>query len=481
MRGTTVKDPVEPIRLPWLLLLALGLLAAGGCTGQALLDAQSGFRRGNLTVARASIADYVADSRGSADEVIARLEQGTILRAGGEFDRSNAALAEAEQAIERLDRRPEVSLSAETLAAVSNLNVLPYRGYHYDRVMLNAYRALNYLQLGDLEAARVELRRTFERQSAAVEHYAEQIEEAREAARRADTAGVGPDYDVDRALRHPRLERQLERVYGEIGPFDPYAVYVNPFAEWLQGVYYLHVPADSADLERARLALRRVAGMIEANPHIDDDVAAAEAAGQGEALEPVTYVIFETGTAPHREPVRIDIPLFLINDTVDYVGASFPTLEPNPHYVRQLEVRTEEGLYRTALLADMDRVIRQEFHHELPVTVIKTLIAAGTKATAAYGLNRATRGDETLNALVRIATTLYQYSVNQADLRTWGTLPKQFQYARFRTPADRRLALRAAGRSAGEIELLPGRVNVVYVKSIRPGDELRIWQFLLRK
>jgi hypothetical protein len=129
----------------------------------------------------------------------------------------------------------------------------------------------------------------------------------------------------------------------------------------------------------------------------------------------------------------------------------------------------------------MDRVIRQEFHHELPVTVIKTLIAAGTKATAAYGLNQATRDEETLNALVRIATTLYQYSVNQADLRTWGTLPKQFQYARFRTPADRRLALRAAGRSAGEIELLPGRVNVVYVKSIRPGDELRIWQFLLRK
>ncbi len=47
----------------------------------------------------------------------------------------------------------------------------------------------------------------------------------------------------------------------------------------------------------------------------------------GQPVTPTTYVIFETGVAPVREQIRIDIPLFIAGSRdVPYLGAAFPVL-----------------------------------------------------------------------------------------------------------------------------------------------------------
>lgn len=494
MLGLFRKPPCHSLsfghRVLWV-LPAVVLFA--GCNNATLRDAQQSYRLGNLPLAETQIDAFVESDGEGGNRIIAYIEQGSIRRAQGQYAASNASFAIADAAIEKIDSRAEVSLSGETFAAVTNLNTLPYRGYHYDRVMLNTYRALNFLEMGQRDAARVELRRAYERQREAVAANAQRLAEAEAEAQKSKKAG---DYDADRARQDQTFRSGFDQQYAGLDKYAAYADYVNPFTEWMQGVYYRGEAADGSDLEWSRKAFERVAGMAPDNDYVREDFEAAQRLSAGGPLEPTTYVIFATGTAPSRGEVRLDIPLFIVSGKVDYVGANFPRLIENDAYLRSLQVRTPQGTYPTQLLCDMDQVVGREFKNELPIVITKTLVAAGTKATLAYiardAAERSSSGD--LALIVRLAAIAYQAVLNRADLRSWSTLPKQFQIARFPTPGvssslppqdqlrsnnTGTISVAAAGRPAVEIALLPGEINVVVVRSINPTTPFVISQFSL--
>lgn len=465
-----------------------------GCAQESLSKAQRAYRQGNLRAAEKHIDAYVKHHGDDTHRVIAHLEQGSIRRDLGEIRASQASFDIVDEAFTQIDRAPDVSLSRETLAAFSNLNALPFRGTYADRVMLYTFRALNEMELGNPDRARVELRRAYERQVEAVDRNAKKIEEAQAAAK----PGKSQGYDAERARRDPGFQAGLGSQYAGLDQYRGYGDYANPFTEWLQGIYYLGEAADGSDIERGRKSLSRAAGMAPGNPFLELDRQMAERIAAGGPIPAVTWVVFATGTAPLRDEIRIDIPLFLIAGNVDYVGANFPRLVENNNYVRSLTARpigndSSHG-ETTQLLCDMDQVIGQEFKNQLPVIITKTLIAAGTKAAAAYALQETfDHHDANVALIVRIATTIYQVAANQADLRTWGSLPKQFQIARMTTPASGKIILDFAGFSPAAVrgatvtggrlavELLPGRFNVIMVRSITPTSPIRISQFSLGK
>lgn len=451
-----------------------------GCTSGSLLKAQEAFRHGDVDLARTHIDRYVAKDGSGKDRIIAHLEQGLIRRAGGDIEGSNESLGVADEAIDSQEDQPDVSISRETLAATTNLNMLPYRGTNYDRIMLSTYRALNDLDLGNKDAARVELQRAYERQREAVQRNQKRIEKAEEAATKND-ANDGSSYDVNRAKKDARFNESLKAQYGDLDRYQAYADYVNPFCEWLQGVYFMAEGADGADLERARKSMERVTGMVPDNPFAKQDLATLEQASKDGTIPAVTYVVFATGTAPRRGQIRIDIPLFLVTDQIDYVGVNFPRLIESNDYLTPLQIDADSQTVSTSLLCDMDAVVGQEFHSDLPVIITKTLISAGTKALIAHGLREATKRQDSWLAIgTRVAATIGQAALNQADLRTWNSLPKQFQYARFPTPASGSLALRSRTGTV-PVSVEPGRINVVMVRSINGYAPLQVSRFVLGK
>lgn len=84
--------------------------------------------------------------------------------------------------------------------------------------------------------------------------------------------------------------------------------------------------------------------------------------------------------------------------------------------------------------------------------------------------------DWTVRLAMKLATAALQYGTNEADLRTWTTLPKYFKYTRFPTPADRKVTVRS-GMSTVTVDLVPGKVNVITVKSINSVTPLFVDQF----
>ena len=459
-------------------LVALVGVIFGGCES-GVLDAQGLYRSGDIRGADTMIRQIAPKAEDGPDALLVQLELGHMLRATGAFEESTAAFVRADEMIAADDENPTISLTDEGFAALTNLSTLPYRATEYDRVMVSVYRALNYLSMNDVEGARPEIRGLYFRQVEAVQRNEKRIDEAEAAAEKARESDDG--YDVERAMDDPVFAREYRAVYGDLARFEPYADFVNPFAELLQGIYYLGAMADPNDAERARTAFRRTLGMAPENPFLPADIEAAEAAGRFETLEPTTWVVFATGVAPARDQVTINIPLFLFSNEVDYAGASFPKLVFDPRFAPTLVVETSEGEGSTALVCDMDRVIAADFDNQLPVIVVKTLIGAATKVAIAWGANEATEGTDWVNALVRLGILFYQLSQNKADLRTWSTLPKQFQYARIPTPEDGLIELRPAGRSSGRtVEVEPGHMHLLYVRSIRPGTGMIIHNVQLR-
>ncbi len=441
---------------------------AGGCQGYKA-NFISAYRAGNYPIAEQDLLQEGGDairSVGHRDRLLFLLEQGAVTRTEGNLQASSQALDDADKLFQEYDRKADVRIGRSVIATMSNLAAVDYEGYGYDRIMANAYKALNYMELGNLDYARAELKRVA---------YAQQLIERRKASKIRDAEDARReqgDTDVNRTMNDPSFKAKTSELYGNLPNNSAKAVYANAFAEYLQGIFLLHA-GDASDHEVGRVALRSTLSMID-NEFVRQDVELADRISNGEPVPPMTYIIFETGIAPKRVEVRIDVPIFIFNmmahDTgVDYVGVAFPRLVDEPGGMPFLNVRTASGTVSTQMLVNMDSVIGREFKDELPSVITKTLISAGVKVAAAYAANRATNNNVYANILTRVATTVYQASVNVADVRTWRSLPKMIVIARVPTPDDGQVNLMSPmGYPAATVRVQPKMNNVIWARG--PGD-----------
>jgi hypothetical protein len=163
------------------------------------------------------------------------------------------------------------------------------------------------------------------------------------------------------------------------------------------------------------------------------------------------------------------------------VGAAFPQLKFNSDYVGALGITAGGRSLSTATVASMDSVVANDFKNEWPTIVTKTIITTATKAIIQATVQKQLddRAGAFGSLLGKVAMTVINMSTNIADTRAWTSLPKEFQYARLATPADRQLTI-TAGASTQTISLEPGSVNVVYVKSTATASPLLVSQFVLK-
>jgi hypothetical protein len=453
-----------------------GLLATGCRTYEQKNKVILYWQEGNLTNAIAEAQVEADKNANNKDAIIWRLEQGAVLRAAGQYADSNDAFDKAEAKIDDYAQKAKVRVGQEAGALLSNQAELDYEGRSYDGIMLDTYKALNYLALGQADKARPEIIRAYQRQQDAVEANKKRIAEVQDEADQ-NTNSVA----IKKAQDDPKFQAQMQGTnYANLNGLKAYVDYVNPFTVYLDGLYFLTHAADTSDLERARKSFERVCSFAPDNSYVKQDLAVADGMIHGQPLPSLTYVIFETGCAPERGQIRIDIPIIV--SKVSYVGAAFPTLELQENYLPSLTVTANGVNAATTLVASMDGVVATDFKNEMPVVITKTIAATIVKAVAAYAANDAARqgGGDLGGLFMQIGTAVYQMAVNIADERTWTTLPKEFQVARIPTPADRRIELTAPNGVKTSVTVGAGMVNMVYVKSINASTPLRVSQFKLK-
>lgn len=470
-------------RMALVVLSAVSLLTGCQTYQQKTSETKSLWSSGNLEAAAADYTTKADKAQGGKDALVYRLEQAMALRAAGKIAESQAAFQQADDLINRYDEKAKMSVSRETGALLSNQANLPYTGRDYDKVLVSAYKALNHLQLGEAEKARPELLRAYQRQQDAVDNNRKRIERDQKEIESAAAEKSGEYQSVQKAQTDPGVRGEMSKRYGALDQLKAYADYANPFPVYLDGLYFLSFSTGGSDLERARKSFERVQGMSGSNKYIDADKALTEKAANGEPVPPRTFVIFETGIAPHRDQFRIDIPLLIVGaNRVPYVGVALPTLEFNPNYIAPLSVSSSAGTESTVPLASMDSVIGQAFRNELPTIVTKTLMSTTVKATAAYFVNKTAeeQGGSVAGLVSMLATAATQAAVNISDTRTWTTLPKEYQFCSFPTPVDGKLRVSAPNTQQAEVAVDPKSTNLILVRSVSPLSPLVVTAIRLK-
>lgn len=92
----------------------------------------------------------------SGDQLVYLLDYATTLQISGQYQESNKFFFKAEKLAEEQDYH---SVSRVTGSLLLNEEMKQYKGDTFERIFINAYLAMNFLELGDLDNALVETRR----------------------------------------------------------------------------------------------------------------------------------------------------------------------------------------------------------------------------------------------------------------------------------------------------------------------------------
>ena len=101
----------------------------------------------------AALSDIEKESKSKKDRVLYLLNKGMVLRMKRDFVDSNVAFEAAKAEMNRLYA---ASVTENALSVMVNDSMVSYSGDNYERILLHLYMALNYLELGQPDSARVE-------------------------------------------------------------------------------------------------------------------------------------------------------------------------------------------------------------------------------------------------------------------------------------------------------------------------------------
>lgn len=378
-------------------------------------------------------------AHGTGDELMWQLEDGLFRFSRGRFDDSIRAFNEASRLMREYDERPDLSVrdaGAEAGSALLNPNVLPYKGYTRDRILVPFYRALAYLGKHDEAGFHVELQRMREAQRDASVQHAKSIEaERQKLAGEQKKAHTG--ISEARITSDPNYRAATKTMYETARA--AYGNYLNPAAVFLSAIGYLR----RNDLENAYVDFKRLYEALPNEPFIQQcyvTILRRTARAVPEALRNVSplsadlgrgmvYVIFANGRGAAFRQIKINLIV---------TGFAFPVCEYYPAPFRGLQVTGGGRESATFRLADMDAILSQEHTELLPVRITRIVVSYAIKeAASAAAVALAWNADPLAGALTLAGTSFYKQVFNTADTRNWELLPKEFQFAGIPMPKDR--------------------------------------------
>ena len=354
------------------------------------------------------------------DQLLAMMDEGMVLHAAGKFEESIKVLAEADKLSERLDF---TSVSEEAKVLLSSERERAYRGEDFEKLMISTLQALNYAQLGKDEDALVEVRRVNERMQRMINEEKKPYEQL--AVARYLTAVLWEDQGhADDAFIDYNFANKLA---GDLGSL----------AEPLVRL------AKETGREQDFRALRKQYPWVQPQPLGKDE---------GQIL-----VVLEAGKAPVKTNGSV-------SGGPKAEVIAIPVFRDRP-WIRQSQVVLDGDANTTVqptTITSLEQVAKIHLNYRIDGLVARQFGALAIRTGAAVGVGQAT-GSEALGVLTFLALSY----VNQPDLRSWMSLPAEFQLARYRVPAGMHRLTVVAGGGAREVQVdvRPRRVTLVVLRS----------------
>jgi len=431
-------------------VLAFVLLAGCGPSVNRYLLIESSLRANDPKGADA-VVQQAEKEYGEKSLVLYGMDRGMTLHLAGDYQQSNTVLEQAEEELDRLYTR---KVRTEALAFMTNDTALPYEGDPYEQVLINVLKALNYASLGQWQDALVEARR--------IDHRLNVL---------SDRTKEKNAYREDSFARY--LSGILYESTGDVN--NAFIAYRNAYETFEATRSWSHTAVPSqlrADLLRTAEALHFTQELAEYKHMFPDTKWETSQALQQLAQ---VVVISYNGRAPRKEDQFLDLPislnalqLVLLNrgfsqatqqsnramDTVLYglngrvVRVALPRLiqQKVPMPVDTVSLISDNGTrvtVNTELVHNVTALAEKALSERMAGITTKALARAATKFAMAEA---ATRGAQQaagkdagpwVGLLVGLLTKGLAVASEEADKRSWQTLPDEIHLARIWVPPGR--------------------------------------------
>ncbi|HEX4984891.1 MAG TPA: hypothetical protein VFV71_02340 [Burkholderiales bacterium] len=395
--------------------------ALGGCATFRSYDSELSKTMG--LAAAGDINDAIerlhGDNKSKDKDLLYYLELGELLRLGTRYADSEQAWLAADAHVQAWERtavaNPE-KLLGSIGSVLLNDKSLPYEGHDYEKVMLTTRLALDRLARGDFDTARVDVKRTHEREAV--------IEQLRSKELQKTEAEAG--------------KRGVKTSYKELNGYPVETIdnaevnalrnsYQSAFSHYLAGFVYEALGEPSLAAAGYRQAIELQPG----HPLLEDALAGLDArvATRDDGYTDVLFVV-ESGVAPARRSRQFTLP-FPYRGRLLFVPVSFPVLTPaQPSFMpAELHVQGQPPV-STSVITSIDLMARKALQEEMPGIVLRGIIRSSGKAIAQY---EASKNDQ--SGLASLAIAIGSIVTESADERGWRSLPAQIAIARARMPS----------------------------------------------
>ena len=443
------------------------LLLLSGCAGTATLNQVGTFNeyyaQGDYAAAAKSIGgkgglDY------DEENLILALHAGSAQFASGMFENSIVSFDRAEQQLlwkaDKVDSVAEASRAVGTFLT-SDL-AAKYTGKIYEGALLNTYKALAAIHLGDMDQARIEFNRASVRQENAVYQLAAKVEKL-DAADEEDAENGNHSETADVTTTKALAEgSDIEARLSAAESIKKYKNLRNPLSDYLHGIFRLvnGEPNHASDL------LRNAAILTDRNPHVVNDLLMAEQAANQTSGEigPRIWVIYEDGAGPTLGEFRVDLPVYLVSNDLFYAGFAIPEFISGHPVNGNINVVADGQLTSTRTVLELDRLVSTEFATTYRRVVTKAIASAVVKAIIAERINEESSDQGGyLSILTNIATAVVQAQTTKADTRIWRALPHTVNVASVPYPADGIIELRTSNGGMTRIDLDSAGYNAGHI------------------
>jgi uncharacterized protein len=409
-------------------LLAAALVFSPACSSNLFSDypetAQSGLRAFSQGRFAAAARQFEQIQEADDDDAfLAYAEAGMVWHVAGQPAKAIETWHKAEKSLEEFTDRPTISGRSivESIGSVLvNEKSLPYDGEDFEIALLHGFLAWDYLRMGNLDDAMVEVLQSYQIQNNAEERYAKEYGMNRFSR---FVAAITQEVDANFDEAEIDLKQLEEEVPG------------HPAIEMsLQRILRLQSTEAKAELGLAQLVVVHESG------HMPIKVSS------------------EFRYSTRRSAGRVSLPKF---------GT------PRSSRSGLLVGLDKEPIGQTEVLEDVLQVARTNLDDRMAWVLTRSIGRSAAKTILIDQVAEKVTKDkgEGLGFLVSVVGSLLQFATEKADLRSWITLPQTIEVFRASVePGDHELAVQLPGQNPiklGIYSFRPGRPVLVTVRSYR--------------
>ena len=367
---------------------------------------------------------------GGRDQLLYLLNKAMVLRMAGDYAGSVQAFEQAKPLMQFL----EATSVTETAAALTlSEGLRAYQSPLYERLLVNVYQGLNYIQLGQPDSARVE--------AAQIDDLLKRLYPG------VDAAPNGGD-------AFPRYFSGL--VYEDMGEYsDAMIAYRQAYQAYRAAGY-----SDGAMPMDLKLSLCRFAEYLGLNDELNKYKSAFGIGLWPPVVKPDPQGQLVFVLSDGLGPVKTAVSQLLPNPVNGhYYSVSLPALTRRPPLVSDALVAVAGTEERTERVADTAMDASKQLQADRPKLLAAEFARNVAREIAANKMDRNSQG---LGSVVSLLASV----ADQADTRIWGTVPDNIQLTRFRlAPGNYDVTVRLQGAYG-----TPGSTRIFKDVSVQAGQ-----------